>query len=223
MNKKMNLEDAVRLIRDGDAILAGGFYGNGTPERIVDELLRQGQKGLTIYNNDGNTSEKGVGRLIASGQTAKFVCTWCGRLPQAAQLAEEGKMEFEVCPQGTFAERVRAGGYGLGGVLTRTGRHTVVEEQAQKVELGGEEWLYHPPIRGNVAIIEADRADEYGNLRFHLTQRSFSTAMCFAADLVIVQVTHPIEPVGSIDPEDIHVPGIVVDILIPPEEAHHDQ
>lgn len=219
MNKKMNLADAVSLIHDGDAILAGGFYGNGTPERIVDELLRQGQKDLHIYNNDGNTAQKGVGRLVAAGRAARFVCTWCGRLPEAARLADEGKMEFEVCPQGTFAERIRAGGYGLGGVLTRTGKGTIVEEQAEKVTLGGEEWLYYPPIRGKVSIIEADRADEYGNLRFHLTQRGFATAMCFASDLVIVQVNNPIEPVGSIAPEDIHVPGVVVDVLIPPEEG----
>ena len=216
MAKILNLESAVKLINDGDVILASGFYGNGTPVGIVEELLRQGQKDLTIVNNDGNTSEKGVGRLIAAGQAKKFICTWCGRLPIAPQLAEEGKLELELCPQGTFAERIRAGGYGLGGVLTPTGLNTVVEERwGERVTLNGKDWLYQKPIHGNVAIIEAERADAAGNLVFHLTQRNFAPAMCFAADLVIVEVLNPIEPMGSINPEDVDVPGIVVDVLIP--------
>lgn len=212
----MDLESAVKLIKDGDVILASGFYGNGTPALIVDEILRQGQKELTIVNNDGNTTEKGVGRIIANGQVKKFICSWCGRLPIAPKLEEEGKMELELCPQGTFAERIRAGGYGLGGVLTPTGLNTIVEEKwGERVTLNGRDWLYHKPIRGNVAIIEADRADVSGNLVFHLTQRNFATAMCFAADVVIVEVLNPIEPVGSINPEEVDVTGILVDVLIP--------
>lgn len=215
MTKTMELQQAVAKIKDGDTILSSGFYGNGTPHAIVDELLRQGQRHLTIANNDGNTTEKGVGRLIAAGQVDKFICTWCGRLPIANELAEAGKMELELCPQGTFAERIRAGGFGLGGVLTKTGLDTVVEEKwGQRLHVNGEDWLYHPPLRGNVAILEADRADETGNLIFHLTQRAFSVAMCFAADLVIVEVNNPIEPAGSLDPNQIHVPGVVVDVLV---------
>lgn len=216
MTKIMDSASAVKKIKDGDTVLASGFYGNGTPADIVTELMRQGQKNLTIINNDGNTTEKGVGRLIANGQVSKFICTWCGRLPLAPKLADEGSMELELCPQGSFVERIRAGGYGLGGVLTPTGVNTLVEEKwAQKVHLNGKDWLYHTPIRGNVAILEAMRADESGNLVFHLTQRSFSTVMAYAADLVIVEVLNPIEPIGSIKPEDIHVPGVVVDILVP--------
>lgn len=215
MSKIMDLKEAVRLIKDGDIILSGGFYGNGTPKLLVDELLRQGQKNLTMVNNDGNTTEKGVGRLIAAGQVSKFICSWCGRLPIAPQLAEEGKMELELCPQGSLAERIRAGGYGLGGILTPTGLNTIVEEKwAQRVTLNGQDWLYQTPIRGNVAIIEADRADEAGNLVFHLTQRTFQTVMAYAADLVIVEVNRPIEPIGSIKPEEVHVPGILVDVLV---------
>jgi acetate CoA/acetoacetate CoA-transferase alpha subunit len=211
----MTLEDSVRLIKDGDTLLAGGFYANGTPEGIVDEIIRQGQKELTIVNNDGNTVEKGVGRLIAAGQVKKFICTWCGRLTIIPQLIEEGKLELELCPQGTLAERIRCGGYGLGGVLTPTGLNTIIEEKwGERVSFGGKDWLYQTPVRGNVAIIEAHRADTAGNLVFYLTQRAFSTVMCFAADLVIVEVTSPIEPAGSIRPEEIHVPGVVVDILV---------
>ena len=215
MAKIMDLKEAVSFIKDGDTVLAGGFYGNGTPALIVDEMLRQGQKNLTLVNNDGNTVEKGVGMLIAAGQAKKFITSWCGRLPIAPKLAEEGKLEFELCPQGSLAERIRAGGYGLGGILTATGLNTIVEEKwAQRVTLNGKDWLYHTPIRGNVAIIEADRADEAGNLVFHLTQRAFSTVMAFAADIVIVEVNKPIEQVGSIKPEEIHVPGVLVDVLV---------
>ncbi len=209
------VEQAVSRIKDEDVVLAGGFYGNGTPALIVDELLRQGQKKLTVINNDGNTTEKGMGRLVAAGQVKKCMFSWCGRLTVLPQLVEEGKIELELCPQGTFAERIRAGGFGLGGVLTPVGLGTMVEEKwAQRVTLNGKDWLYHTPIRGNVAIIEADRADTEGNLVFYLTQRAFSQAMCFAADLVIVQVNKPIEPAGSINPQDVHVPGVVVDILV---------
>ena len=224
MSKIINLQEAVKLVKDGDTILAGGFYGNGTPVGIVEELLRQGQKNLTIANNDGNTVEKGVGRLIAAGQVKKFICTWCGRLSIIPKMLEEGTIELELCPQGTFAERIRAGGFGLGGVLTQTGLDTVVEEKwGERVHLNGKDWLYQTPLRGNVAIIEAARADTEGNLVFHLTQRAFSQAMCFAADLVLVEVTGEIEPAGSIAPQDIHVPGVVVNYLIPSKKGETNE
>ena len=216
MAKILDMESAVKLIHNGDVVMAGGFYGNGTPAGIVNEMLRQGQKDLTMINNDGNTVDKGVGILINAGRVKKFICTWCGRLTIVNKLVEDGSLDLEICPQGTFAERIRAGGFGLGGVLTATGLGTVVEERwAQRVNLNGKDWLYHTPLKGNVSIIEAERADETGNLVFHLTQRSFSTVMCFASDLVIVEVTNPIEPAGSIPPEQIHVPGVVVDVLVP--------
>lgn len=215
MSKIMNVRNAVQLIKSGDTILAGGFYGNGTPVKIVDELLLQGQNNLTVVNCDGNTVEKGVGRLIVAGQVSKFICSWCGRLPLVSQLAEEGKIELELCPQGSLAERIRAGGYGLGGILTPTGLNTMVEENwAERVHLNGKNWLYQTPISGNVAILEAETADEFGNIIFHLTQRLFSPVMAFAADLVIVEVTKEIVPAGALDPDAIHVPGVVVDILV---------
>lgn len=149
MTKIMAVSEAVAKIKDGDVVLAGGFYGNGTPVAVVDEMLRQGKKDLTLVNNDGNTTEKGLGRLIAAGQAKKFICTWCGRLPLAAELSDAGRLELELCPQGTFAERIRAAGFGLGGVLTPTGLDTMVEEKwGQRVHLNGRDWLYHPPPWG---------------------------------------------------------------------------
>lgn len=216
MAQIMDVKSAVKLIKDGDIVLAGGFYGNGTPAAIVSEIIAQGQKDLTIVNNDGNTTEKGVGRLIATRQVKKFICSWCGRLPMAPELAEKGEMELEINPQGTLVERIRAAGFGLGGVLTPSGLNTIVEEKwGQRISLNGRDWLFHTPLHGNVAIVEADRADTAGNLVFHLTQRSFAETMCTAADLVIVEVTKPIEPVGSIEPEHVHVPSVFVDVLVP--------
>ncbi|MDR1241232.1 MAG: 3-oxoacid CoA-transferase subunit A [Deltaproteobacteria bacterium] len=215
MAKVCGLEQATRMIKDGDVVLAGGFYGNGTPEMIVDELLRQGRKNLTIVNNDGNSAEKGMGRLVAAGQVKKCIFSWCGRLAVLPQLVDEGKVELELCPQGSLAERIRAGGYGLGGILTPVGLGTIVEEKwGERVHLNGKDWMYHTPIRGNVAILEADVADAEGNLVFHLTQRNFNQVMAYAADLVIVQVNRPVLPAGAIAPQDVHVPGILVDYLI---------
>lgn len=215
MAKVMDIGQAVCMIKDGDVVLGGGFYAHGTPERIIDEMVKQGQKNLTIVNNDGNTTEKGMGRLVANGQVKKCIFSWCGRMTCLPQMMEEGTIEVELCPQGSLAERIRAGGFGLGGLLTPVGLGTMVEEKwGERVHLNGKDWIYHTPIRGNVAIIEADRADTEGNLVFHLTQRNFNQIMCYAADLVIVQVLKPIEPAGSIHPQDVHVPGILVDIMV---------
>jgi acetate CoA/acetoacetate CoA-transferase alpha subunit len=224
MNKILGVEEAVGKIKDGDSILVSGFCGNGTPEYIVDELIRQGQKDLTIYNNDANTAEKGAGRLVASGQVAKLVVTWCGRLPLANELAEAGKMELEICPQGTFAERIRAGGYGLGGVLTPTGLGTLVEERwGERTHLGGRDWLYHTPIKADIAIVEAHRADTSGNLKFRLAQRTFTPVMCFAADLVIAEIQTLVEPAGVFHPDEVHVPGVIVDFLVHGKEVSCDE
>nr|WP_257098921.1 3-oxoacid CoA-transferase subunit A [Pseudovibrio flavus] len=211
----MNLEEAVRHIKDGDIVLGGGFYANGTPERIIDEMIKQGQKDLTIVNNDGNTTEKGMGRLVAAGLVKKCIFSWCGRMTCLPQMVDEGKIELELCPQGSLAERIRAGGFGLGGILTPVGLGTMVEAKwGERTHLNGQDWLYQSPIRGNVAIIEADRADEEGNLVFNLTQRNFNQIMCYAADVVLVQVNNPIEPAGSIHPQEVHVPGILVDVMV---------
>lgn len=218
MAKIMNAEQAVNLIHDGDVVLFSGFYGNGTAPDIVDEMVKQNKKELTVVNNDGGDPEKGVGRLIYNRQVKKFICTWCGRTPLVPELDAAGEMELELCPQGSMAERIRAAGFGLGGILTPTGLSTIVEERwGERVHLNGKDWLYQSPIHGNVAVLEAWRADEAGNLIFRHTQRNFSTVMAYAADLVIVSVVNPIEKAGSFDPDEIMVPGIVVDVLVQQE------
>ena len=217
MTKILDLQSAVKKINDGDVILAGGFLSVGTPEDLVDELVRQGQKNLSIICNDGGSNTgKGVGKLVSSFQVKKFICSWFGYTPLIGELFNKGELDLELNPQGTLAERIRSGGYGLGGVLTPTGIDTMIEEKwGERVTLNGRDWLYHTPLRGNVAIVEAYRADESGNLIFRRAQRNFCPVICFAADLVIASVVNPIEPVGSLEPDEIIVPGVVVDILVP--------
>lgn len=218
MVRIINAEKAISLIRDGDTILISGFYGNGTAPDLIDELVRQNKSDLTVVSNDGGEEFKGVGRLIYNRQVKKTILSWCGRTPIVNELDMRGEMELELCPQGSLAERIRAGGFGLGGVLTPTGLDTIVEERwGERVTLDEKDWLYQSPIHGQVAILEAWRADESGNLIFKHTQRNFSTVMAYAADLVIVSVVNPIEPTGSFDPDDVMIPGVLVDVLVQQE------
>lgn len=220
MPQIMSAAQAATRIRDGDTILTSGFYGIGTAPDIIDALVRQNRRNLTVVNNDGGEVNKGVGRLIYNRQVKKFICTWCGRTPLVPELDAAGEMELELCPQGTLIERIRAAGFGLGGVLTPTGLNTVVEARwGERVTLNGRQWLYQPPLHADVAVLEAWRADTAGNLIFRHTQRNYSTVMAYAADLVIVSVVNPIEPVGSFDPDEVMVPGVVVDILVQQQEV----
>lgn len=215
MSKIMSLTDAVSRIKNNDTILASGFLQAGVPVQLVDEILKQGQKNLSIVHNSGNSPDFALGKLIAGGMVRKLTASWCGNLTILPKMIENNEIELELCPQGSLVERIRAGGYGLGGILTPTGLNTIVEEKwGERVHLNGKDWIYQTPIRGNVAIIEADRADEAGNLIFALTQRNFSTVMCFAADFVIVEVINPIEKVGSFNPSEIHVTGAVINALV---------
>lgn len=218
MPKIMTAAQAVQKIQDGDRLLVSGFYGRGTAPDLIEEIVRQNKRNLTVVNNDGGEEDKGVGRLVYNRQVAKFICSWCGRTPLVPELDEAGEIELELCPQGSLAERIRAAGFGLGGILTPTGLDTIVEERwGERVTLNGRDWMYQTPLGGDVAILEAWRADEAGNLIFRHTQRNFSTVMAYAAKLVIVSVVNQIEPEGSFDPDEIMVPGVVVDILVQQE------
>lgn len=220
MNKIMSVKEAVEKIKDGDVILAGGFYAVGTPENIIDEIIRQGKKDLTIVSNDGGTPDEGVGKLIYAGCVKKFICSWCGLTPIIPELVEKGEMELELNPQGTLVERIRAAGFGLGGILTPTGLDTAIEENGlgKRVNLNGRDWLYHTPLKADVTIVEAYTADKNGNLIFRRTQRNFNDVMCTAGDLVIASVAQPIKEMGELDPDSIMVPGTLVDILVQGEE-----
>jgi len=219
MPKIMSAADAVRLIKDGASIHVNGFYQVGTPEDIIDELIAQNKRELTIANNDAGSAGEGIGRLIYAGLVRKLICTWCGLNPKVPELLDTGKIELELNPQGTFVERIRAAGFGLGGILTKTGLGTVIEENGTgtRVTLNGEDWLYHTPLKADVCLLEAYTADDAGNLIFRRTQRSFGPVMATAADLVIASVVQPIAKRGDLDPDDIMVPGALVDVLVQQE------
>lgn len=216
MNKLITMEEAAAMIHDGDTVMVGGFYTVGTPEALVDEILRQGKKDLTIINNDGGNPNSALGRLLYSGLCKKVILSWCGYLNELPAMVEEKKIELELNPQGTLIERIRAGGFGLGGVLTPTGLGTYIEQQGygQRVHMNGKDYLYHTPLKADVTIVQAYAADEAGNLIFRRTQRNFCDTMCFAGETVIASVVTPIQKKGDIDPDAVMVPGVVVDYLV---------
>ena len=216
MSKLISVKEAASLVNDGDTLMVGGFYTIGTPEEIIDEVLNMGKKDLVIINNDGGNPDSALGRLLYSGNVSKFYASWCGYLRELPKMMEENKIKLELNPQGTLIERIRSGGFGLGGVLTPTGLGTLVEEEYadKKIVLDNGEWLYHSPLVGDITFVEAYEADEAGNLIFRRTQRNFSDTMCFAAKTVVASVVQPIKKAGELDPDSIMVPGVVVDYLV---------
>lgn len=216
MPRIMTAAEAVSLIKDGATIHVNGFYQIGTPEDLIDELIAQGKKDLTIMNNDAGSETEGIGRLIYAGLVKKLVCSWCGLNPKVPEFVDKGLMELELNPQGTFVERIRAAGFGLGGILTPTGLGTIVEEKGwgSRLAANGQEWLYHTPLKADVCLLEAYTADDAGNLIFRRTQRCFGPVMATAAELVIASVVQPIVPRGGLDPDAVMVPGALVDILV---------
>ena len=196
--------------------MVGGFYAIGTPEAIVDEIIRQGKKDLTVINNDFGNPNSAMGRLVYSGLCKKVILSWCGYLGELPGMVDRGEIDLELNPQGTLIERIRSGGFGLGGVLTPTGLGTYIEEKGygSRMNINGKDYLYHTPLKADVTIVQAYAADEAGNLVFRRTQRNFSDTMCFAGETVIASVATPIKQKGEIDPDMVMVPGPIVDYLV---------
>lgn len=213
MSQKISLQEAVGKIKDGMTIMVGGFLANGTPNSIIDALAKSGVKDLTVICNDTAYPDKGIGQLLVNGQIKKLIASYIGATPQASEKMNSGELEIEFSPQGTLAERVRAGGCGLGGFLTPTGLGTVVAEGKQVVSIGGKDYLLELPLRADVALIGASVADEAGNLVYRGTSMNFNPLMATAADLVIVEAKEHV-PVGEILPENVHTPGVLVDYIL---------
>ncbi|MGZ8264907.1 MAG: 3-oxoacid CoA-transferase subunit A [Burkholderiales bacterium] len=211
----ITLEQAVAMIPDGASLMVGGFMGVGTPARVMDELIRQRKRDLTIIANDNAMPGIGVGKLVSAGLVRKTIASHIGLNPETQQKMIQGTMEVELVPQGTLIERIRAGGFGLGGVLTPTGVGTVVEEGKRKLEVGGREYLLEIALRADFALVQAFLADYQGNLAYALTARNFNPVIAMAADRVIVEPEH-IVPVGVIAPDHVVTPAAVVDYLICP-------
>ena len=213
MEKIISLEEAVNLVRDGDTIMVGGFLAVGTPERLIDALIAKGVKNLTLICNDTGFLDRGVGKMVVAKLFSKIYASHVGTNKETGRQMLEGETEVILVPQGTLIEQIRSGGFGLGGVLTKTGLGTLVEEGKQKVEVDGEKYLLEKPMRANVALLFAEKADVSGNLTFHGATRNFNTYLGAAADISIVEAGEVVQ-VGEICPDDVVVPGVFVDYIV---------
>jgi acetate CoA/acetoacetate CoA-transferase alpha subunit len=211
--KTVSVEEAVAMIPAGASIMVGGFMGVGTPERLLDELVRQKKSDLSLISNDAATPGKGVGKLFEGAQISRMIGTHIGLNPKVQQQMLGKQITVDLIPQGTFVERIRAGGCGLGGVLTPTGVGTLVAEGKRQIEIDGKPFLLETALRAQFALIHAFLADYLGNLSYALTSRNFNPVMAMAADTVIVTAEH-IVPVGVIAPDHVITPATLVDYLI---------
>jgi len=211
--KAIALKDAVAMIPDGASLMVGGFMAVGTPERLIDELVRQGKRNLTIIANDTAMPGRGVGKLISAGLIGRVIASHIGLNPETQQQMMASKIAVDLVPQGTLIERIRAGGFGLGGILTPTGVGTVVEEGKRRIEVDGKNYLLEIALRAEFALVHAFLADYLGNLSYALTARNFNPVVAMAADTVIVTADH-IVPVGVIAPDHVVTPAPIVDYLV---------
>ena len=209
----VSLEQSVAMIPDGASLMIGGFMAVGTPERVIDEIVRQKKRDLTVIANDTAAPGRGIGKLVAAKLLRKAIVSHIGLNPETQQQMMAGELQVELVPQGTLIERIRAGGYGLGGILTQTGMGTSVEDGKQKIEVDGKSYLLEVALRADFALVQAFLADYLGNLSYALTARNFNPVIAMAADTVIVSADN-IVPVGVISPDHVVTPAPVVDYLI---------
>ncbi|MDB5267053.1 MAG: 3-oxoacid CoA-transferase, subunit [Hymenobacter sp.] len=208
--------EAAAKVRDGDVLLGGGFGMTGNPVHLLHALAETSTRNLTFIGNNVGEAGLGGGRLLLNGQLRKMVGSFFTSNPDAVRAAQSGQVEYELLPQGTLAEALRAGGAGIGGFYTPTSAGTLIAAGRPTMTLKGQEQVFIEGIRGNVAFIRAWKADTAGNLTYRLTEQNFNRAMATAADLVIAEVEE-IVPVGALDPNHIHTPGCFVDFLV---QAH---
>lgn len=212
-NKRADtLEDAVASVEDGATVLLGGFGGTAMPEFLVDGVCERGLRGLTVVSNNAGTGHSGLARLIEEGCVAKLVCTfpWAKESFVFKELYDAGKIELEIVPQGTMAERMRTAGAGLGGFLTPTAVGTDLAEGKEVLTVDGKEYLLELPLPADIALIKAYKVDPRGNLIYRKSARNFGPIMAMAADYTIVEVAEEVA-IGDLDPEVIVTPGVFVD------------
>ena len=201
------------MIPDGASVMVGGFMAVGTPERLIDEIVRQGKRDLTVIANDTAAPGRGIGKLISARSVRKVIASHIGLNPETQRQMMAKEIDVELVPQGTLIERIRAGGYGLGGVLTQTGIGTPVEDGKQQVEVDGKPYLVEVALRADFALVQAFIADYLGNLGYALTSRNFNPVIAMAASTVIVCADN-IVPIGVISPDHVVTPAPVVDFLV---------
>lgn len=211
--KIKNLEYAMEYIKNGTTLMCGGFGGVGTSPLFAKAIFEKNVQNLTIISNDAAFPKVGIGPVVCNGQVIKMITTHIGSNPIAGRLMTEGKMEVEFIPQGTFAEAVRAGGIGLGGILVDSGIDTIIGKDYQRTDINNKTYMIVPAIRAEVGIIYAKKADPYGNLIYDKTARNTNPLMAMACDLTIVHAQE-IVPLGELNPEEIITPGVFVDIIV---------
>jgi acetate CoA/acetoacetate CoA-transferase alpha subunit len=211
--KTIDVADAVAMIPDGASLMIGGFMAVGSPERVIDELVRQGKRNLTVIANDTAMPGRGIGKLVSAGMISRMVASHIGLNPETQKQMIDGRMQVDLVPQGTLIERIRAGGYGLGGVLTPTGVGTIVEDGKQTIEIDGKTFLVEKAMRADFALIHAFLADYIGNLAYALTARNFNPVIAMAGNTTIVTADN-IVPVGVIGPDHVITPAPIVDYLV---------
>ena len=210
---QISAKEAAALVKNGDTILGGGFGMTGNPVHIIHALAETNTKDLTFIANNVGEPNMGGGRLLNNGQLKKMIGSFFTSNPEAVKAAQAGTIEYELLPQGTLAEAIRAGGAGIGGFYTPTSAGTLIAKDRETKNINGIEQVFIEGIRGNVAIIRAWKADTAGNLQYRMTEQNFNRAMATAADIVIAEVQE-IVPVGDINPNEIHTPGCFVDYLV---------
>jgi acetate CoA/acetoacetate CoA-transferase alpha subunit len=212
-DKVISLEEALEHFHDGMTLLTGGFGGVGNPPTLIQGILDKGIRDITLISNDTAFPHIGVGKLVTERRVKKVIASHIGSNPNAGAQMTAGVLEVEFCPQGILAERVRAGGVGLGGILSDIGLGTIAEKGKQKVIVDGKEYLLEPPITAEVAIVHAKKADRFGNLVYDTSARNFNPLVAMAGDITIVEADEIVE-MGELEPEEIVTPGVFVDYLV---------
>jgi acetate CoA/acetoacetate CoA-transferase alpha subunit len=213
VQKRVSIEEALKHVRDGMTIMVGGFLGVGSPEKLIDALVRKGVKDLTLICNDTAFVDRGVGKMVVAHQFRKIIASHIGTNAETGRQMTAGETEVELVPQGTLAEKIRCGGAGLGGFYTPTGVGTVVADGKETREFNGRQYLLEIPLRADVALVKAHKADEAGNLIYRRSARNFNPLMAMAADLVIAEVDNLVTT-GEIDQDHVMTPGIFVNHLV---------
>ena len=212
MIKMITPAEAVQFFKNNQTIMIGGFLNCGVPNLVINELIKTTLTDFTLISND--TGEAGInrGQLVHAGKIKKAIVSHIGTNLETVQLYNEGKIEIDLQPQGSLAERIRADGAGLGGILTPVGVGTDIEKGKQKISVSGKEYLLETPLHADVAIVYATYADRFGNLAFHGSTRNFNVLMPMAADIVIVEAEQILDE--PLSPDEVIVPGIFTDYLI---------
>lgn len=217
MNKLVSKSEIIKLFHDNMTIMCGGFANRGSAKKLIDMVVESSVQNITVISNDAGDPDLTIGRLIRSGQAKKLLASHVGMNPELGEAVLAGKMELELSPQGTLAERIRCGGAGMGGTLIKTGLGTIIEEGKQKIEINGQNYLLELPLTAEIALVKAYKADTMGNLVYKGTQRNFNPLVAMAGKTVIVEAEE-IVPVGTLDMDEIHTPGVFVSMVWNREE-----